>query len=116
MEATMTAIVRKFPTTDHDIHVHSILASTFSHPNEVIANGVLTPAEKRCVLAAWASDAFAVENKPWLRQLPGNDAPVALSDIMRALQRLDEDDTPPDRGGASQRPVQFEELPPAVGF
>ena len=117
MEATMNAIVRKFPTTDHDIHVHSILASTFSHPDEVIANAVLTPAEKRCVLAAWASDAFAVENKPWLRQLPGNDAPVALSDIMQALQRLDEDDgPPPDRGGAAQRPIQFEELPAAVGF
>ena len=113
----MNAIVRKFPTTDHDIHVHSILASTFSHPDEVIANGVLTPAEKRCVLAAWASDAFAVENKPWLGRLPGNDTPVALSDIMHALQRLDEDDTPPpDRGGAAQRPIHFEELPAAVGF
>jgi hypothetical protein len=51
-----------------------------------------------------------------LRQLPGNDTPVALSDIMRALRRLDDDDTPPDRGGAAQWPVQFEELPSAVGF
>jgi hypothetical protein len=112
----MNAIVRKLPTTDHDIHVHSILASTFSHPDEVIANEILTAKEKRCVLAAWASDAFAVEGKPWLRQLPGNDTPVALSDIMRALRRLDDDDTPPDRGGAAQWPVQFEELPSAVGF
>jgi hypothetical protein len=117
MEATMNAIVRKFPTTYHDIHAHSILASTFSHPDEVLANEILTNAEKRCVLAAWASDAFAVEAKPWLRQLPDNDTPIALTDIMQALQRLDEDDRPPpDRGGAAQRPIQFEELPAAVGF
>lgn len=112
----MNAIVRDFPSRiDPDIHARSLLASTFSHPDEVIANGILTVAEKRCVLAAWASDAFAVEAKPWLRQLPGNDRPVALSEIMRALRTLDEE-PPPDRGGAGQRPIHFEELPAAVGF
>jgi hypothetical protein len=112
----MTAIVREFPTTDHEVNVHSILASTFSHPDEVLANEILTNAEKRCVLAAWASDAFAVETRPWLRQLPGNNTPVALLDIMRALRRLDDDDFPPDRGGAAQRPIVIEELPAAVGY
>lgn len=113
----MNAIVREFPTTDPHIHAHSILASAFCDPAEVLANDLLTEVEKRCVLAAWASDAFAVEEKPWLRQLPGNDTPVPLAAIMRALRILDEGKSPPpDRGGGAQRPVEFRELPAAVGF
>jgi hypothetical protein len=54
-----------------DIHANSILAATFSHPEDVLAAPQLSTAEKRCVLAAWASDAFAVDDNPWLRQLPG---------------------------------------------
>jgi hypothetical protein len=41
----MNTIVRKFPTTDHDIHVHSILASVFSHPDEAVANEILSAAK-----------------------------------------------------------------------
>jgi hypothetical protein len=116
MEADMSAIVRDFPSPiDPNIHAQSILASTFSHPDEVLENEILSITEKRCVLAAWASDAFAVEAKPWLRQLPGNDTPVLLAEIMRALRLLDED-PPPHRGGAAQRPIHYEELPAAVGF
>lgn len=113
----MNAIVREFPTIDPHIHAHSILASTFRDPAEVLANDRLTKVEKRCVLAAWASDAFAVEERPWLRQLPGNEMPVPLAAIMRALKLLDENGSPPpDRGGGAQRPVELRELPAAVGF
>jgi len=39
------------------------------HPSEVLGDPGLTVAERRAILADWASDARAVENAPWLRQL-----------------------------------------------
>ncbi len=83
----------------NEIHAHSLLASTFDHPREVLANPFLDALQKRCVLAAWASDAFAVESKPWLRQIPGSHEVVSIGDILAALQKLDGEDGPPDRGG-----------------
>ncbi|MCF2524196.1 hypothetical protein [Bradyrhizobium sp. G127] len=83
-----------------DIHAHSFLASSFTHPSDVLANPSLTSVKKRCILAAWASDAFAVEGKPWLRQIAGHKDPIPLAEILSALRRLDDDDDPP-RGGAS---------------
>jgi hypothetical protein len=44
---------------------------------------------KRAILAAWVSDACAVENLPNWRKLPGTGALVALDDILDALQALD---------------------------
>jgi len=100
-----------------DIHANSILAATFGHPSEVLASDVLSTSEKRCVLAAWASDAFAVEGKPWLRQLPGSSDPVPISVILRSLSKLDEDNGPPPfRGGAAIRTSTLEEPKMAVGF
>jgi hypothetical protein len=105
---------------DHltDIHVNSLLAATFIHPSEVLSNPVLSPPEKRCVLAAWASDAFAVESSPWLRQLPGAPHPIPIAEILKALRRLDEEDDPPPRhgGAAALRPPHLEESAMAVGF
>jgi hypothetical protein len=49
-----------------DIHANSLLTATFSNPSEVLSSPNLTCIEKRCVLAAWTSDAFAVEVNPWL--------------------------------------------------
>jgi hypothetical protein len=46
-----------------DIHANSLLATIFRHPSEVLSDQTLSIAEKRCVLAAWASDAFAVEGR-----------------------------------------------------
>lgn len=100
-----------------DLHANSLLAATFSHPSEVHSNRLLSTAEKRCVLAAWASDAFAVEGKPWHRQLPGSDSAIPLKVIMAALRSLDdEDDGPPRGGGAALRLPLFEEPKMAVGF
>jgi hypothetical protein len=44
---------------------------------------------KRAILAAWVSDACAVENLPNWRKLPGTGALVALDDILDALRALD---------------------------
>ena len=95
-----------------DIHANSLLAATFSHPDEVLASPVLSADQKRCVLAAWASDAFAVEDNPWLRQLPGAPEAVPLKDILSALRRLDDEDNgpPPFQGGAAQRPFETESV------
>jgi hypothetical protein len=81
------------------IHANSLLATVFSNPSEVLKNPFLTVDAKRCVLAAWASDAFAVEGQPWLRNIPGLLEPIPLRDILHALQSLD--DEPPPKGGAA---------------
>ena len=104
--------------THFDIHANSLLAATFSHPSEVLKNPLLSSAEKRCVLAAWASDAFAVRDNPWLRQLPGSPNTIPLKDILGALRRLDDEDDgpPPIHGGAALRPPRVERVAEAVGF
>ncbi len=101
-----------------DIHVNSLLAAMFSHPSEVLVNRILSPMEKRCVLAAWASDAFAVRDNPWLRELPGSANPVPVKDILAALRQLDDEDDngpPPLHGGAALRMPMLEEPAAAVG-
>ena len=99
-----------------DIHANSILAATFGHPSEVLASDVLSTSEKRCVLAAWASDAFAVEGCPWLRQLTGGADPVPVGDILAALRRLDQDDDPHPGGAGALHPPALEHPAMAVGF
>ena len=94
-----------------DFHANSILAAAYSHPSEVMADHSLSAPQKRCVLAAWASDAFAVEGNPWHRQLPGRAELVPVSEIFAALRRLDaEDDGPPPRGGAAMRARQLVDI------
>jgi hypothetical protein len=63
-------------------------ASAFAHPKDVVADPDLTLREKRAILAAWASDACAVEAVPGLRQPPGGPT-VSFDDIMNALRTLD---------------------------
>ncbi|XYD11427.1 hypothetical protein R1A27_14075 [Methylobacterium sp. NMS12] len=68
----------------------------FRHPREVLRYPGLSRAEKRAILASWASDARAVDSCPTLRCLPGCRAePVPLSAILEALQALDEGSAPP---------------------
>ncbi len=61
----------------------------FLHPLEVVKDGDLDLAAKREILAAWASDASAVEGRPTQRWLLGTLAPVPLSEVLAALHRLD---------------------------
>jgi hypothetical protein len=62
-------------------------AAAFNHPDDVLSHPVLTVAEKRVILASWASDAHAVENSPWLRQLECG-ARIPLSEVLSALRSL----------------------------
>lgn len=61
----------------------------FGHPREVLKDPLLNGAQKRAILASWASDASAVQDEPSLRWLLGTPEPVPLSDIREALERLD---------------------------
>ena len=64
-------------------------AEVFGHPRDVVTNPHLSRAEKRAILASWASDACAVEAAPALRMLPGGKEPVLFDDIMDALRAVD---------------------------
>jgi hypothetical protein len=72
-------------------------------PDQVLRARALSRAEKRAVLASWASDAYAVESKPWLRQIPGRTEPIALAAILDSLRRLDDEPDPPPKGGMAIR-------------
>ena len=61
----------------------------FTHPCAVLEAGALTGSDKRALLAAWASDACAVEGRLAWRWLPGTPEPVSVDDILAALQALD---------------------------
>jgi hypothetical protein len=65
----------------------------FDHPNDLINEPTLSPAEKRAVLSSWASDAWAVRDEPALRWLLGTPGPVRLEDIRKALLQLDDQET-----------------------
>lgn len=86
------------------IDANSLLASTFNHPREVLASPFLDVGQKRCVLATWASDVFAVESKPWLRRIPGSTCEIRIGDIMAAIKALDGDDGPPAKSQRMPRP------------
>jgi hypothetical protein len=64
------------------------LAPILGHPDDVVRHPQLTVAEKREVLARWASDAHAVEDAPALRQLDDGSV-VAVDAILQALKSLD---------------------------
>jgi len=79
-------------------------AAHFDSPEDVLNDRQLSDAEKRVVLSSWASDIYAVESCPALRDIPGIGHTIRLADILSALRRLDnEDDDPPPRGGAAIR-------------
>jgi hypothetical protein len=61
----------------------------FEHPREVLKDPLLDAAEKRAILASWASDASAVQDEPQLRWLLGTPEPVPYRDVREALDRLD---------------------------
>jgi hypothetical protein len=64
-------------------------AQAFAHPQEIVSDPDLSLEEKRAILAAWASDACAVEAAPALRRAPGSDRSVAIDDLLEALRTLD---------------------------
>jgi hypothetical protein len=73
---------------DYDGLVHP--SQVFDHPSDVVNDPDLSLNEKRAILAAWASDACAVEAAPALRKGP-NGRIVQFDDIMDALRTLDKE-------------------------
>jgi hypothetical protein len=76
--------------------------SVFDHPRDVLADTSLSRAEKRAILASWASDAAAVASCPALRAVPGASTVVSIDDILEALSTLDRGPRHPP-GGKIQR-------------
>jgi hypothetical protein len=76
---------RKAPF-DIDALLHPSRA--FRHPLDVVRDTEMTVAEKRSVLASWASDACAIESNPALRATARGNV-VNYDDIIDALQSLD---------------------------
>ena len=58
-------------------------------PTDVVRASALSIDDKRAILAAWASDFYALDSKPALRQLPGTPDPVSIDDVQSALEELD---------------------------
>jgi hypothetical protein len=90
------------PTTalDHNVFEFDYLlhpGTKFKHPRDVVSHAGLTLAEKRAILASWASDASAIASCPLLRAPEGLKAPVTIDEILEALCMLD--------GGAQHPPA-----------
>ena len=82
------------PTTATDDNVFDFQAllhpgTVFTHPKDVVAHPDLTLAEKRAILASWASDASAIASRPALRAPADLTAPVSIDAILEALCDLD---------------------------
>ena len=75
-----------------DAQFHAI--SHYDSPADVVRDRTLSSSEKRVILSSWASDMYAVESSPGLREIPGIAHRIALRDIMAALRELDDEDEP----------------------
>jgi len=78
-------------------------AAHYASPADVLNDGELSAPEKRIILSSWASDMFAVESCPALREIPGMDHTIRLADILAALRQLDGGDDDPPPGGIPMR-------------
>ena len=58
--------------------------------DDVLNDASLTRLQKRAILASWASDLWAIESCPWLREVPGVRRPLRVDDIFAALRALDD--------------------------
>lgn len=66
----------------------------WASPIHIVNHPTLPVAEKRSLLASWASDARAVANYPSLRRLD-NGRLVHIDDVLDALKLLDGTEPPP---------------------
>jgi len=65
--------------------------SHYSSPSDVLDDAALSRNEKRVILSSWASDMYAVDYHPSLREIPGIAAPMHVTDILAALRQLDDE-------------------------
>ena len=96
--------------TTYDVGPFFHTVSHYNSPADVLKDARLSTDEKRVVLSSWASDMYAVESHPDLREVPGIPQRLRLDDILAALKRLDDDMTPPPRGGMAMRLPRFSKL------
>jgi hypothetical protein len=88
MEADMRPTTAKH---DNVFDLEALLhpGTMFEHPRDVVSHPDLELAEKRAILASWASDASAIASCPSLRAPEGLKAPVTIDEILEALCALD---------------------------
>jgi hypothetical protein len=89
---------RDFDDNVYDLNAILHPGSVFDHPRDVLADKTLSRAEKRAILASWASDAAAVSSCPSLRAVPGAKAVVSIDEILEALSSLDHQPRNPPGG------------------
>ena len=63
-------------------------AAHYASPDDVLNDETLSASEKRVILSSWASDMYAVESCPALREIPGMGHAIRLTEILSALRRL----------------------------
>jgi len=85
----MTDLNRRFDENVYDLSAILHPGTVFDHPRDVLADATLSRAEKRAILASWASDAAAVTSCPSLRAVPGTKSIVSIDEILEALSSLD---------------------------
>jgi hypothetical protein len=105
----MTFKDRDFDDNVYDLNAILHPATVFDHPRDVLADATLSRAEKRAILASWASDAAAITSCPALREVPGTRKIVSIDDILEALSGLDHDPRHPP-GGKKQRLKSVERM------
>jgi hypothetical protein len=94
----MTDMNRHFDENVYDLNAILHPGTVFDHPRDVLADATLSRAEKRAILASWASDAAAVTSCPSLRAIPGTKNVVSIDDILEALSSLDHSPRTPPGG------------------
>jgi hypothetical protein len=77
--------------------------TVFGHPRDVVSHPDLTLAEKRAILASWASDASAIASCPALRAPKGLKDPISIDSILEALCELDGRPRDPPGGKPNRR-------------
>ena len=81
----MTGQNHRFDEKVYDLNAILHPGSVFDHPKDVLADATLSRAEKKAILASWASDAVAVNSNPALRAMPGKKPP---SPSMKSWRRF----------------------------
>src|SRR3981189_798398 len=89
---------RSFNDNVYDLNAILHPGSVFDHPRDVLADNTLSRAEKKAILASWASDAAAVTSCPSLRAVPGAKRTVSIDEILEALSSLDHSPRNPPGG------------------
>jgi len=88
-----------------EAHFHPV--SHYNSPDDVLNDIRLSTDEKRVILSSWASDIYAVDSRPALREVPGIPHKLHLADILAALKHLDDKNDLPARGAMAMRSPRF---------